>query len=110
MLVDLHYRRLVPAPVAIIRRREDGHHVPVLAPVVALHHQLVRSRHERQAIVVVKGLADVLPERVARSTRGDPPAAPVVGIGPEEVAHGALVRHLLDPVERADVVERIDAR
>lgn len=35
---------------------------------------------------------------------------PVVGITPQQIAHGSLMRHLLQAVQRADVVERVDRR
>jgi hypothetical protein len=57
---------------------------------------------------VVEGLGNVLPERVAGASRGDTPAAAVVWVGPEQVAHRSLMRDLLVAVYRADVVERID--
>ena len=67
------------------------------------------SRHQRQSVVVVEGLRDVLAERVSRASRRYAPSAPVIRVGPEQVAHGPLVRHLLYAVERPDVVERVDA-
>jgi hypothetical protein len=39
-------------------------------------------------------LADVLAEGVPRAAGGDAPAAAVVGVAPQQVAHGAFVRHL----------------
>ena len=65
--------------------------------------------NKRQAVVVVESLRDVLTEGITGTTRGYSPSAPVVWVGPQKVAHGSLVRHLLDPVECADVVECVDA-
>ncbi len=56
VLVLTHDGGLITTSVAVIGRREDRHHIPVLRPVVPLHDELMRSRHERQAIVVVEGL------------------------------------------------------
>lgn len=67
------------------------------------------SSHQRQAVVVVEGLGDILAKSVTRTSRRDAPSAPVIRVGPEQVAHGTLVRHLLYAVERPDVVERVDA-
>jgi hypothetical protein len=89
--------------------REDGHNVPILRPVVPLHDQLMSSRYQRQPVVVVERLGDVLTKRVPSSSRGDPPSASVVGVGPEEIAHGAFVRHLLYAIERSNVIQRVDA-
>ena len=77
---------------------------------------------------MVECLGDVLTEGVSRTPGGDAPAAPVVRVGPEQVAHRTLtiflvvihiffhcqnvpdlVRDLLQPVEGADVVEGVDA-
>lgn len=35
-VVELHDGRLIAAPVAVVGRAEDGHHISVMAPVVAL--------------------------------------------------------------------------
>ncbi len=48
------------ASVAVIWRGEYGDHVLVVAPVVALHDQLVRPRHQVEPVGVVELLADVL--------------------------------------------------
>ena len=93
-VVKLHDCCLVPAPVAVIWRRKDCDYVPVVAPVVTFHHQLVRSRHERQPICVVKCLGNILTKCVARPTWRDPPAAPIIWIRPEQVAHWPFVRNL----------------
>ena len=50
-----------------------------------------------------------LTKGVSSSPGGDAPAAPVIRVRPEEVTHGALVRHLLQPVQGPDVVQRVDA-
>ena len=70
----------------------------------------MRSGHQRQAVVVVERLGYVLPERVARSPRRNPPSAPVVRIAPEKITHRPLVRDFLDPVQRPDVVQGVDTR
>ena len=109
VLVDLHDGRFVSASVAVVGRREDGHYVSLLAPVVAVHDQLVGPGDELQVVRVVELLRDVLAEGVAGSSRRNSPAAPVVGVGPKQVAHGPLVRHFLHSGERLDLVERVDA-
>lgn len=50
---------------------------------------------------------DVLAEGVAGTAGRDTPAAAVVGIGPEEVAHGAFVGDFDYAVDSFDLVERI---
>ena len=58
---------------------------------------------------MVEGLGDVLAKSVSSTTRGDSPSAAVVGVRPQQVTHGPLVRHFLDAVEGADVIEGVDA-
>lgn len=60
--------------------REDGHHVPVLGPVVALHYQLMGASDKGQAIVMVESLRDVLAEGVAGTTRRYSPSTSVIGV------------------------------
>jgi hypothetical protein len=47
VFVNLHDRSLVAASVTIVGRTEDGHHIPVLAPVVTLHSN---SKDVRKAV------------------------------------------------------------
>lgn len=69
---------------------------------------LMRPRNKRKPVVVVERLANILPERVPSSTGTDAPATAVVRVGPKEVAHRPFVRDLLNAVDRANVVERVD--
>jgi len=46
------------------------------------HDELMCSRDEGEAVVVVERLGDVLPKGVARSSRRDAPPAAVVRVGP----------------------------
>ena len=74
MLVDLHYRGLVAAPVAVVGRcqfvselnsqhvctvqltRKDGHDISILRPIVPLHHELMCPGNQGQSIVMVESL------------------------------------------------------
>lgn len=47
MLVDLHDGSLIAASVAVIGGAENRYHVPVLAPIVSLHDQLMCSGNQR---------------------------------------------------------------
>lgn len=89
---------------------ENRDHISILGPVVTLHYQLVRPCHQSQAIVVIECLRNILPECVSSTTGRDTPAASVVGVTPQKVAHGTLVRDLLNPIQRADVVEGVNRR
>jgi len=108
VLVNLHNGGLVAAPVAVVGGTEDRDHVPLVAPVVTLHHELMGPRHQGQTVAVVEGLGNVRAKRVAGTAGGDSPATPVIGVGPQQVAHWALVGHLNDPVQGTNVVERVN--
>lgn len=108
MLINLHNRRLVTTSVAVVWRRENRDNIAILGPVVTLHHQLMSSRHQSQTVVMVEGFRDILSERVSRSSWGYSPSAAVIWIGPEKIAHWALVWNLLNTVESSDVVQGVD--
>ena len=55
-----------------------------------LHDQLMGSRYQCQAVAVVEGLRDVLPKGVARTTRRDAPASPVIRVRPQKITHRTL--------------------
>ena len=96
----------VPAPVAVVGGREDGDQVPLVGPAVALHRHLVRPADHGQPVAEVEGPGDVLPEGVSRPPGRHPPALPpLLRVGPEQVGHGTLVRRLLQPVQRPDLVQ-----
>ena len=59
-VVQLHDGGLVAAPVAVVGGGEDGDHVAVVGPVVALHHQLVGAGHQGQPVRVVESLGYIL--------------------------------------------------
>jgi len=69
MFVDLHDSSLVAATVAIVGSTEDGDHVLIVTPVVTLHDQLVSARDERQPVMVIELLGNVLTKRVAGPAR-----------------------------------------
>lgn len=56
---------------------------------------------------MVELLRNVLAEGIAGTPGGDAPAGAVIGVGPEEVAHGTLVGHLLHSIELAHLVETV---
>lgn len=70
----------------------------------------MRAGNQRQTVVVVESLRDILAERIPGATGGNTPAAAVIRVRPKEIAHGALMRHFLNPIESFDVIEGIDTR
>lgn len=79
-----------------------------MGPVESIHHQLVGAGDAREAVRVVELLGDVLAEAVAGAARRDAPAATVIRVGPKQIAHRALLGHLLNAVELSNLVERVD--
>lgn len=94
-VVQFHDGRLISAAITIVGGGENRHHVPVVAPVVSFHDELVSSGHQGQAVGVVEGLRNILSESVSGSSGRDAPATAIIGIGPEQVAHRALMGDLL---------------
>lgn len=57
---------------------------------------------------MVELLRNILAKRVPGTSGRDAPAAAVIGVGPQEIANGSLMRHLLDSVKLSDLVEGVD--
>lgn len=57
---------------------------------------------------MVESFYNVRAEKETCASRGKAPAVDVIGIGPEEVAHGAFVGDFLFAVQEADFVYGID--
>lgn len=127
VFVYLHDGGLVAAAIAVVRgwtcqtnssqqgikisfTRKDRDDVTVLRPIVTLHNKLVRPCHQRQSVVMIERLRNILPEGVPSASGRYSPATPVIWIRPQEIAHGPFVRNLLYPIEGSDVVERVNAR
>mmetsp|Transcript_20571 Transcript_20571/g.52340 ORF Transcript_20571/g.52340 Transcript_20571/m.52340 type:complete len:241 (-) Transcript_20571:499-1221(-) len=109
VLIQLEDRGHVAAAVAVVGRRPHrderlvGEHV-----LVALHHKLVGARDEVDGVGRVELRHHIATEQVPRATGGEPPAINVLRVGPHEIAHRSIVRHLLLAVDDADLVERVD--
>lgn len=66
-----------------VRTREYCHYITVLRPIVSFHDELVGPCDQREAIVMVESLRDVLAKSVAGTARANTPAAPVIRVGPQ---------------------------
>lgn len=109
--VDRQDGRHIAAAIAVVWSRPDRDEGLVKEELEALLHELVRAADELYAVGLVKLLDSILAKEEPRAARRDAPVGDaVVGVGPQELAHGAVVRHLLLAVEGADVVEVVDAR
>mmetsp|Transcript_20055 Transcript_20055/g.51700 ORF Transcript_20055/g.51700 Transcript_20055/m.51700 type:complete len:279 (+) Transcript_20055:173-1009(+) len=108
VLVELEDRCHVATPVAVVRRGPHRDERVVEHVLIALHHQLVRTCDQIDLVRLVKLRHYVSPEQVACSARTQAPAVDILRIGPHQIAHGAIVRHLLLAVDHAHLVERVD--
>ena len=80
LLVHLHYARFVATTVAVVRRGENRHHLLLVTPVVACHHELMCASHCFQPIFLNELVANILSEGVAGAAGRDTPACSVVRI------------------------------
>lgn len=94
VLVNFHDGCLVAAPVAVIGRTKDGHHVLLVAPVVPFHDKLVGTRNEGQAVVVIELLGNVLAESISGATWTNTPSTTVIGVRPQQIADRTFVGDL----------------
>jgi len=107
-LIDLHNGGLVTASVAVVRSREHCDDVPVVRPVVAIHHKLMCSCDELQVIRVIELLRDILTKRVSRTSWRDTPTASIIWIRPQKITDWSLMRNLHDSIELLNLIESID--
>lgn len=105
---EVQYRGHVPAPIAVVGRRPHRHQLLVEHVLDALVDQLVCPADQVQLIALHKVVGDEGAEQPAGPARTLRPVFHVLGVGPHQVAEGALVRDFLVPIYRADLVERLD--
>ena len=65
--------------------------------------------YEVDVIPLVEHGNDVPAEQVAGSPGAEAPAIDLLRIGPEQIAHGAVVGDLLLPVDDPDLIQGVDA-
>lgn len=108
-LVDGHNCSLVTAAVAVVRRTKHCDYVAVVGPVVTLHHKLMGTGDSCQVVGVVELLRNILAETVSSTSWRNTPAASIIRVRPQQVAHGTFLWHLLNSVELSNLVESVDA-
>ena len=84
---------------------KNQHAPKSMALVHGSSRQHLEAWGEQQTKGWVRVLPTHLPKCVARAARRDAPAAAVIWIRPQQVAHGALVRHL--PTSRMQCVSAL---
>ena len=67
----------------------------------------MRPRYQLRPILLIEHLDSILPKDVAGAARADSPTFDLLWVAPHEVAHGPLVWHLLLPIDRLDLVQRV---
>ena len=70
----------------------------------------MRPTDHLDIVGLVKLRDDVGAEEVTCASRRHAPPLSVLWIGPQEVTHGSVVRNLLLPIDRANLVERLNGR
>ena len=108
VLIDLHDTCLICASVAVIGCREDSDDVLLVTPIEAIHHQLMCARDKLEVVHVVELLRDILSEGIPGTSGGNTPACAVIGVRPQEIAHGSLVGNFLHTVELPNLIEAIE--
>ena len=76
---------------------------------VPLHHELVGPAQEIEVVGLEEVFGHILAEGEACAAGGGPEPADLVGVRPEEVCHGALVRDLAGPVQVLHLVYHLEA-
>ena len=107
VFIDLQHRRLVPAPIAIVRCTKDRHNTRLMALLIPLKinflnylmHQLVRPRNLGKPVRPIEHLTDILPKGESGSSRALSPTNNVVWVAPKEVAHRPIMRYLSEAIQ-----------
>ena len=71
----------------------------------------MRPRNLLQLVLVKELISDVNTPRPPRPPRAHPPTdLRLVRVAPEQIAHRAVVRHVLEPVQLLDLLNGLDRR
>lgn len=109
LIRHLQHTRHIPAPVAIIRRAPHRAQPVLVQHLIPFLAQLVRPQDVVHPVDVQELAHDLRAECVPRPARRQAEfVAFGVGVGPDEVGHGAFVRDFAEAVDDADLVEGVD--
>ena len=108
MLVEFENGGDIAASVAIIGRGPDRQHGLVEVPLVPFHDELMGSTDHVDVVGGVELRHGVAAEQISGAARRHAPALRVLGVGPEQVAHGTFVRNFLETVEGANVIQGVN--
>ncbi len=108
-VAHLQHTREIPAPVAVVRCGPDGAEAVVVEDLVAFLAELVGAQDMRHAVYLEELAYDLGAEGVACAAGGEGEFVAVgVGVGPDEVSHGAFVGDFAEAVDDFDLVYRVD--
>jgi len=65
-------------------------------------------RNEREAVIVVERLRNILPERVSRPAWRYSPPTPIIWVTPQQIAHRPFMRDLLYTIDTSHMVQGVD--
>jgi hypothetical protein len=71
--------------------------------LVAFHDQLMRTRNQRDIVGAIELSNHIAAKQVAGTTRTQAPAINLLGIRPQQVAHGAIVWYFLLAINQTDL-------
>ncbi len=66
------------------------------------------SCYHCKPVSVIKLFRNVVSEDVPSSSWADAPAVTVLGVGPQQIAHGTLMRDFLETIEHTNVVKGLN--
>jgi len=108
-IIHLEYARQIPTPVAVIGRAPNGTQSVVVKHLVALLAELVRAQDVRHAVYGEEFFDYLRAEGIPCTSRGERKFVALgVGIGPDEVGHGAFVRDFAEPIDDFYLVDTVD--
>ena len=99
-------RRCAPHLVAVVWCGEDGDAAAVMHHFEALFLHLVAAHQQLQPVALEEGLGDVRAEGYPDAALAGRAAQARLGVAPQHLAHGPLIRRLPEAVLRAQLVQR----
>jgi len=111
VFADVHNGSNVTTAVAVIRSRPNSDHGLLREVIlVAFIDKLVSTCDEFQAIDMVELGCDLVTEEPASATRRNSPSVDVLGVTPDKITEGTLMRNLLSTSNDADLINSADFR
>jgi len=110
MFIELENRCDIAATITVVWGTPNRHDRLIKHHLVPLHRQLVGSGDEVDGIIMSERFGDIGSEKEASSTRRKTPARNIIRIGPEQVAHGSVMRNLLLSIYSPNLIDSLQHR